>query len=128
MTRLVVCSLMVLALVPTVQAASSGVALAPNESVILVSKDVGSERWAINLDLGNANPLQLTGNVFRGADSEPAFIYCTPVQVDGSVDDIANAVFHYNCFGTSACSVGNCPEWDAIATDVTLPGSFFLPR
>jgi len=126
--RFVVCASVALALAPTAHAASSGVALAPNDSVILVSKDVGNERWAINLDLGDANPLQLTGNVFRGADSEPAFVYCTPFQVDGSVDDIANAVFHYNCFGTSACRVGNCPEWDVIATDVTLPGSFFLPR
>ena len=127
MTRIVFALVVVLGLAPVAYGANSGVALVPNDSVILVSKDVGNERWAINLDLGSTNPFQLTGNVFRGGD-EPAFVFCTPFQVDGSADDIANAIFHYNCVGTSACRVGNCPEWDLIAADVTLPGSFFLPH
>ncbi len=113
---------------PLAHAADSGVALLPDDSGILVSKDIGGERWAIHADLTSDHSLQLTGNVFRGAGSEPAFVICLPFQVDGSTDDIANAIFHYTCSGTGTCRIGNCPDWVVIASDVTLPGSFFLPH
>lgn len=128
MRRTTLTVLCFLALATPALAASTGVALIPDDSGILVSKDVGGERWAIHVDLTTDNPLQVTGNVFRSDGGEPAFVFCQPFQIDGSADDIANATFHFQCFGDTACHPGNCPSWSLIANDVTLPGSFFLPK
>ena len=119
--------LCVLAL-PASALALSGVALTPDERDILVSKDIAGERWAITLSLAPDAPLQVTGNVFRTDGGEPAFVYCTPTRIEGSADDIANAIFHFQCFGNTSCRPGDCPSWGLIANDVTLPGSFFLPH
>jgi hypothetical protein len=105
--------------------AKSGVRLTSDDLAILVSKDVNGQRWAINLSLSPTNPLTVTGNVFTG-DGEPAFLYCQAIDVVGSADDIAHALFTWNCFGAPRCEVGNCPDWTFISA-VTLPGSFFLP-
>jgi hypothetical protein len=105
--------------------AKSGVRLAPDDLSILVSKDLGGQRWAISLNLGTENPFAVTGNVFQG-EGEPGFIYCQLIDFSGTTDDIANAQFTWSCFGNSRCEVDNCPGWDFIG-NVSLPGSFFLP-
>jgi hypothetical protein len=89
----------------------------------MVSKDVGVERWSIQLDLTTG---ALTGNVFR-TSGDPAFIWCSLDRVVGDVDFIASTQWFFSCFGSNACRPGNCPDWQFL-TPVQLPGAFFLPR
>jgi len=116
-----------LALATSALAAPTGVALTPDQNAILVSKDIGGARWAITFNTGADVPT-VTGNVFPTDGGEPAFVYCVPFRVDGTPDDVANAVFHFACSGNTACHPGNCPSWTSISQDVALPGSFFLPK
>lgn len=126
MTRILIAALFLL-LPSLAVAAPSGVQLTPDELDILVSKDVGNERWAITLAAGRL-PVTLTGNVFRTDGSEPAFLWCAPTRVDGNPDDIQNVRFHFECYGNTACRPGDCHEWALIAPDVVLSGEFFLPK
>ena len=99
-------------------ASRSGVQLAPDGKQTLISKDVGSERWAIAL---NAEDGSVLGNVFFADGGAPRFVSCerTGTAVDGAT---------YRCFGADRCALGPCAaeDWVLIA-DVTLPESFFLP-
>jgi hypothetical protein len=110
-------------------AAPAGIIGTPDERAELISKDIGNERWAINLSLVQDAPFTITGNVFFPEGGDPAFVYCTVFRIDGSADDIAHAQFHFQCFGNGACHTpGACPAWQLISNDVSLPGSFFLPK
>lgn len=108
--------------------AGDGVQILPDATRILVSKDVGNERWAISLDLGNETPLNVTGNVFRRDGGPAAFIWCVIQDVEGSADDIRSANFTWNCFGADRCDTPPCSasQWTFVSS-VTLPGRFFLP-
>ncbi len=114
-----------LLLFPALASAGDGVQLLPDQTQILVNKDVGGERWAIALNLSGDAPLNVTGNVFRGS-SPPAFIWCQISDVQGSAEDIRNAMFSWACSGSDACVAGTGCPWTFIS-NVTLPGSFFLP-
>lgn len=60
--------------------AQSGVQVARDGRTNLVSKDVGSERWAITYDL---DAKTATGNVFRCDGGEPAFVSCETISRNG---------------------------------------------
>jgi hypothetical protein len=75
----------------------AGVQTTPDGTRILVNSDVGDERWAITKHPDGI----LTGNVFRLAGGDPAFIACTPLAE-------AN---HYRCEGGDGC-----------LTESTVPG------
>ena len=94
--------------------------------IILIQKDVGSERWAINLSLEETSPMELTGHVFRG-DGSPIFIQCRPVDVFGS-GDIRNMTVIYNCYAADTCRAAPCTQnqWSFVA-EVPISGSFFVP-
>lgn len=107
----------------------TGVQVDPDESVIMVQKDVGAERWAISLNLDPAHHFNATGNVFHSDGGDPSFIACAPTDVRGSMSDLGNMQFTWDCFGADRCQNSDCgasAQWSFIAT-VTLPGTFFLP-
>lgn len=98
--------------------AGSGVQITPDRQQSLISKDVGSDRWTIvyNYDLGT-----ITGNVFSSAGGEPAFVWC-------SVEDDDGTDVRLSCSTAARCS-GECPAdlWSPIGSEISLPRSFFLP-
>src|SRR6185369_17146882 len=57
---------------------NKGVQTTPDNQHILVSKDVGNERWAISLNADDT----ITGNVFLCDGSPPAFVWCAVVADD----------------------------------------------
>lgn len=67
-----------------------GVQFTPDGKRVLVNKDVGGERWAITLNEDRT----ATGNVFRTDGSDPAFVFCAPL-------DRPNG---FACFGADACA------------------------
>jgi hypothetical protein len=52
---------------------NKGVQLTPDQTHLLVSKDVGSERWSIALNPDDT----VIGNVFPCDGSGPAFVWCS---------------------------------------------------
>jgi subtilisin family serine protease len=91
----------------------------------LVSKDVNGERWAITR---NADDGTVTGNVYPLDGGDPKFVWCSLVGTDGNPDP-ANVLTTYACSVADRCVGPTCSpgEW-TFFTEVTLPGSFFLPR
>ncbi|HEY2387379.1 MAG TPA: hypothetical protein VGK30_10480 [Candidatus Binatia bacterium] len=105
---------------------NKGIQETPDTKHILVSKDVGSDRWAIS---GNADDGTLSGNVFRGEGSPPAFVWCNQTGDDLN-PDIRNRIATYACFGSDACPAAPCDlqtQWVLINDSVQLRGAFFLP-
>lgn len=90
----------------------------------LVSKDVGSERWAI---VRNEDDGSVTGNVFHQDGREPSFVWCAETGDDGAADP-RERIYTFWCLGADPCEEGGCSEdeWSWIAA-VNLSGSFFLP-
>jgi hypothetical protein len=117
-----------LLLLATSAYAGDGVQITPDGSQILVSKDVGNERWSITLDLTSDNPLHVSGNVFRQNGGPPAFLHCSIEDVIGDPNDIRRAQFIWNCFAADRCDAAPCTaaQWTFIA-QIKLPGEFFLP-
>lgn len=105
--------------------AADGAMMTPDELAILLSSNVGADRWSIALSLSQATPFLITGSVFSGP-SDPNFIYCPLIDVAGSANDIRHAQFTWRCFESPACRPGSCPGW-RFGPQVTLPGSWFLP-
>ncbi len=100
--------------------AQSGLQISPDGKRTLISKDVGSQRWAITL---NADDGTVTGNVFAAGGGRPSFVWCSETNRDGG-----NITFA--CSGADPCPLAPCPtadEWDFIA-EASLPTSFFQPR
>lgn len=128
MFRPLLLSAMVVLALATRAGAGDGVQILPDATRILVSKDVGVERWAITLDLGNETPLNVTGNVFKRDGGPASFVWCSIQDVRGNPDDIRNAQFEWACFGSDRCAAPPCgaDQWQFL-TNVTLPGRFFLP-
>jgi len=103
--------------------AFNGLQIAPDGSGVLVSRDVGDERWSIVQDASDGS---LTGNVYFADGSPPAFVFCS---LTSAVDDPdpALAQYTYDCWGASTCvPPDTCPEW-AFLSSVTLGGTFFEP-
>lgn len=88
----------------------SGIQRRPDGKGILVSKDVGGERYAIteNLDDGS-----LTGNVFFTDGRPPVFLFCEALG--------GNA---YSCSGADRCRDTTCAPY-AFLANITLPADFF---
>lgn len=125
---------------PALQTSDRGATLSADGFSYLVNKDINDERWSIGL---NYLPVRLadgtvvkqqhgiTGNVLRGADAPPTFIYCT-VRDDstGTLDDPAST-FRLSCVGSDGCAATaeECARsaWQPISDDVPVSASFFLP-
>lgn len=100
--------------------AQSGLQITPDGQRTLISKDLGSQRWAITL---NADDGTVTGNVFASGGGQPSFVWCSETARSGDAITFA-------CSGADPCPLAPCPaaeEWSFIA-EASLPGSFFQPR
>ena len=113
--------------------AQSGATLTPDRHSYVVNKDVGAERWTINLNLASLSPqrtINVTGNVYRNGQS-PSFVWCQ--ERDDSTGTLSNpgSIFRLRCSGASACgeTATGCArsQWTTIADLVEIPASFFLP-
>ncbi|HEY8516303.1 MAG TPA: hypothetical protein VIS07_12375 [Candidatus Binatia bacterium] len=114
--------------------AQTGATLTPNERNFMVNKDVGPERWTINVNLSSTSAdsiVNVTGNIFRADGGPPSFVLCQ-VRPDstGSLND-PGSEFRLTCQGADACqtSASECARdsWSLINGDVRIPASFFLP-
>ncbi len=116
-------ALAILAL-PSGAAAEAGTRSSPDGHRILLNKDVGAERWAMNLDLNDGT---LTGNVFFPGGGPPKFVWCERAGDDGSFDPVLGEV-RYTCRGAEVCDKAPCGDagWTTLG-EVAVPGSFFLP-
>ena len=104
----------------------SGIQLPPDSARYLISKDVGTDRWAITYNLDDRT---VTGNVFSTAGSAPQFVWCSTTSVDQAPDP-ADAQYNLSCQFAGPCAAAPCSaaEWDVSAPiAVTVPGSFLLP-
>lgn len=101
----------------------SGLQITPDGKRILVSKDVGSDRWAITR---NADDATVTGNVFTPGE-DPTFLWCDFQSDDGN-EDPANVLQTYACHVADRCAVAPCEasQWSYLQ-DVVVPGWFFQP-
>ena len=120
---LFVCATVALGVRPALAQGAAGTRTTPDGKQVLISKDVGSERWAISMNLDDGT---VTGNVFRPG-AEPSFVWCERKGDDGSLDPV-NGEIRYSCRGASPCDASPCETsaWTTLG-DVSLPGSFFLP-
>lgn len=116
--RTISATILALLLIPPTALAGSGVQYSRDKKSTLISKDVGTERWAITYRLADG---AVFGNVFYPDGREPSFVSC-----DRSSSNGGSATFR--CYGADRCGGEPCPpgQYSFIA-DVTLPESFFLP-
>jgi hypothetical protein len=107
---------------PAPASAQSGTRTTPDGKQVLISKDVGAERWAITLDLNDGT---ITGNVFR-QDGEPQFVWCE--RRGEALGDPGTTEIRIACKGADGCASSPCEAtaWTELG-EVGLPGSFFLP-
>lgn len=106
-------------------ASTKGVQITPDQKLILVSKDVGSERWSIALNPDDT----VTGNVFLCDGGGPAFVWCQKIDDDHNAD-FSKRVIAWKCSGAGTCPASPCgaaAQWPTIADRVELTGAFFLP-
>ena len=119
------CLLALGALAPTpLLAAGRGVQGIPDQTGVMITKDVGNERWSITLDFERGT---VSGNVFR-TNGDPAFVWCVITDADEN-PDVYERMFSMGCFGADRCVSTPCrvdEEWHALGP-VSIPGSFFLP-
>lgn len=104
----------------------SGINLTPDSARYLISKDVGSDRWAITYNLDDRT---VTGNVFSTAGSAPQFVWCTTTSVQQAANP-DEAQYNLRCQFAGPCAEAPCSasQWEQSApVDVTVPGSFLLP-
>ncbi len=97
----------------------SGVQVTPDEARTVVSKDVGTERWAITRNRADGS---VTGNVFFPDGSAPQFVWCEELAVSGGNITL-------RCLGANRCPLAPCvaDEW-ALIGEVTIGQSFFGPE
>jgi hypothetical protein len=104
----------------------SGIQITPDSARYLISKDVGSDRWAITYNLQDKT---VTGNVFSTAGSPPQFVSCSTTSVDQAADPAA-AQYNLSCQFAGVCASAPCDPsaWTmGPPVAVTVPGSFLLP-
>ncbi len=96
--------------------AQSGIQVTPDGKRVLVSKNVGAERWALTRNVSDGS---VTGNVFSADGGAPQFVACRETGRSG------NGI-SFRCEGADRCRLAPCArdEWLFIA-EVDLPASFF---
>ncbi|MBM4242501.1 MAG: hypothetical protein FJ148_01635 [Deltaproteobacteria bacterium] len=114
--------------------APAGSTLSPDGRSFLINKDLGNERWTINVDLYGNDPddiINVTGNIFRADGGPASFVTClVRSDSDGTLTD-PDSFFRLSCSGSDACTTNAeaCARdaWTPIADDVSVPARFFLP-
>ena len=120
-----VCGLAAMARPGRAAAQGSGTQQTPDSRRYLISKDVGSERWAISFNLADRT---VTGNVFKTDGSPPSFIWCAITDIATDPDPAATR-YTLDCSGADACAAAPCApsEWTPIASGLVIGGDFLLP-
>jgi hypothetical protein len=95
----------------------------PDAKLMLVSKDVGAERWSIALNLSDGTAV---GNVFPASGGSPSFVWCSAESVQLAANPV-DTQYTLDCYGASACQQLPClaSSWTFI-DKVTLSGSLFF--
>ncbi|MDG2304544.1 MAG: hypothetical protein P8R42_07775 [Candidatus Binatia bacterium] len=102
----------------------SGIQLAPESNRYFITKDVGSDRWAITYDLDTKT---VSGNVFPTDGGAPTFLSCNITDVQ-QADAPADAQYFMDCRGSGPCAEAPCDnQWDPPFAVGPIPGSFLLP-
>jgi hypothetical protein len=110
--------------------AKSAVQITPDEVTILVNKFIAAsnEQWVLALNLDDQT---LSGNVFNLNPDVPATFFACDATFDPDefVDlaDLASETVTFNCEVASGCAGLPCESWQPIASEIVLPGAFFLP-
>jgi hypothetical protein len=91
----------------------SAVACTDNGTV-LISKDVGTDRWAISYRPTNGST---TGNVYA-ADGGAIFLECER-------ESITNGAVNLSCATSPGCGATECPPFEPIGGTVSIACSFF---
>lgn len=97
---------------------ASGLQTTPDGGLrTLVSKDVGTERWAITRHVGDRT---VTGNVFSDSTAPPTFLWCE--EKPGT----APGMLTLSCWAAPPCSAAPCTadQWTFVA-EVPIPLEFF---
>jgi hypothetical protein len=105
----------------------SGLQTTPDGRRNLINKPVGADQWAIT---ENVDDRTVTGNIFHTDGRDPQFIACDRLGDDGNPDPALTTI-RYRCAVSSKCTSAECPDaidWVTLPDEVTLPGSFLLPR
>ncbi|MFP6663847.1 MAG: hypothetical protein VCC00_06585 [Deltaproteobacteria bacterium] len=110
---------------PATAQEASAAQTTPDGRTVLISKDIGAERWAIALNPADGT---VTGNVFRTDGSPPQFIWCERLGTIGDSVNPAEIEVEIDCFGTERCVSSPClaSAWNHIAR-IPIAGDFFLP-
>jgi len=104
----------------------SGIQLPPDSARYLISKDVGTDRWAITYNLDDKT---VSGNVFSTTGTPPQFVFCTTTSVEQAPNP-GDAQYNLSCQFSGPCAAAPCnaSAWNVGApVPVTVPGSFLLP-
>ena len=98
----------------------AGVQIQPGGGRVLVSKDVGAERWAIVRDESDGT---VTGNVFIAGETTPRFVFCREIATNPSSAEIT-----YDCRGAAQCVEAPCDPagWVSLG-EVRISATFFFP-
>ena len=114
--------------------AQSGSTLSPDLRTYMVNKDLGDERWTIDLNLFAADPssiISITGNIFRSDGGPASFVTCLVRDDSAGSLRSPSSTFRLSCSGAPACATTarQCAreDWVLIDDDVRVPASFFLP-
>ena len=86
----------------------------PDSGTVLISKDVGQDRWAISYRPSTG---VTTGNVYT-ADGGAIFLKCDRRGIESGQVILA-------CSTGTSCSDGECPPFEPIVGDVPIACSFF---
>jgi len=98
----------------------SGIQLTPDSQRYLISKDVGTDRWAISYNLADKT---VTGNVFPQNGGNPSFLACVIVS------DVAVDPYQLTCQFAQGCPQAPCSgQWGEPFPVPDIPRSFFLPE
>ncbi|HZR80008.1 MAG TPA: hypothetical protein VFD92_02840 [Candidatus Binatia bacterium] len=89
-----------------------------DEFTVLVSKDLGDQRWSIHYD-----GFVASGIVYPQAGGAPQFVWCENVSEEDPADPIL-----FDCWGAGPCTGGDtCGDnaWTQIGQSLPIPASFF---
>lgn len=100
---------------PALSLAQTPTTLSPTAQHILVSKEIGTERWAIVQDLSTGT---LLGNVTGASGGATRFLWCETLAA-------SNTELRFLCSGATDCEAPDCTRTWHLLPQVSVPISFF---